>query len=233
MNTNKLIKGMLSAVFVALITIPLHAQKEDTKTYDEIEKTQDDIENMYMQIYGIMEDYPEATFNYEYNDGDVAGVVVENISDANDQEQLELYLMNLEEMKQDIFNMTNRVGIYYVAETEATPKDGYKEFYNSLRARLIYPEAAKELGVEGTVFVKFVVDDKGDISAIVASENMKTDSDWVVESMIKEAESAVKATSGKWNPATVAGIPVSQWVVVPVQFKLESPYYRPLFGVVE
>ncbi len=231
MNTNKILKGMLSFAIAALMVIPLHAQTE--KTYNEIEETQDEIETMYMQIYNLMEDYPEATYTYEYDDGEVTGVVVENITNANDKSQLELYLMDLEDMKRDIFNMTNRVGVYYVAETEASPKQGYENFYQGLRARVEYPAAAEELGVEGTIFVKFIVNNEGEISALVASEDMDTDSDWVVESMEKEAKNAVKATSGNWNPATVAGIPVSQWVVVPVQFKLDSPYYRPLFGSIE
>jgi len=232
MNTRKLITGLLSFLFVGLMVMPLQAQKDQKKSYEEIEKRQDDIEQMYMQIYGIIEEYPEATYDYMYDDGEVTAVVVENVPNANDKRQLELYLMDLEDMKKDIFNMTNRVGVYYVAETEPVPKDGYKSFYENLRGLVTYPEQAEDLGVEGTVYVKFVVNDKGDIANVIAAEDIKTDTEWVVESMVAEAKRAVEATSGDWIPAKIAGIPVSHWVVIPVQFKVDSPYYRPLFGAV-
>ncbi|MEJ2006488.1 MAG: TonB family protein [Cyclobacteriaceae bacterium] len=100
--------------------------------------------------------------------------------------------MDLDKLKKDIFNMTNRVGVYYVAETEPVPADGYKDFYENLRAYVNYPESAKDQGIEGTVYVKFVVNDEGKVSDVIASEAIESDSDWIVESMVKEAKNAVK-----------------------------------------
>ncbi|MEJ2006487.1 MAG: hypothetical protein P8X57_16355 [Cyclobacteriaceae bacterium] len=82
MNTRKIFTAILAFVFMGLMVVPAQAQKDQMKSYDEIEKTQDEIESMYMQIYGIIEDYPEATYEYVYDDGEVTGVVVENIANA-------------------------------------------------------------------------------------------------------------------------------------------------------
>jgi len=125
--------------------------------------------------------------------------------------------------------MSNRMGIYYVAETEAKPSAGFDEFYEQLVSSVNYPSAAEDRSVEGIIFVKFLVDQDGNINHVVASEDLETSANWVVDEMKDEAKEAVKATSGKWEPAKVAGYPVAQWVVLPVQFKLDRVYFEPIF----
>ena len=231
MKTKKTYRTLLALFMSFLIAMPLYAQKDKKdKSYEQIEKTQDQIEDAYIQIYGIMENYPDALYEYDYENGELAGVTIHNIPDLNDRQALEMYLLDLRKMKEDIYNLSNRMGIYYAAEKEPAPKNGYQDFYENLRGLLDYPETAEDLGVEGTVYVKFIVNPDGEINNIFASENIETDSEWAVGSMKKEAMRAVQATSGNWVPGSIAGVPVSHWVVIPVQFKLDDLYYRPLFG---
>ncbi|QSE98708.1 energy transducer TonB [Fulvivirga lutea] len=202
--------------------------QNDDKSYQEIEETQNDIEKLYVEVHRIIDEYPEATYSYVYDDGTVTEVVIDGIPNNRDRKQLEVYLIDLEEMKDDINNTPNRVGVYYAAETEPKPKIGMEKFYNELHSNLTYPEDAKELAVEGTVYVKFIVDRTGNVENVIASEDLEAPGEWVVKAMKKEAIKAVKETSGEWKPAEIADIPVAQWVVLPVQFKIENPYYTPV-----
>jgi hypothetical protein len=216
--------GTLIAFFTLCVSQSAFAQ---TKHYDEIEKTQDKIESLYMNVYGIMDLYPGTTYQYIHDGDEVSSITITGIPVEKDKTQLEGYLTELEKLKKDIFNLSNRVGVYYAAETEPKPKTGFDDFYASMQRNLTYPEDAKENGVEGLVFVKFVVDSRGNIGHIVADEDIDTSFNWVVDDMKKEAKAAVKSTSGQWEPAKIGGIPVSQLVVLPVQFKVESPYFIP------
>ena len=233
MKTNTL-KKIIPFILMVVLSIPLQAQdkpaKEKDMSYDQIEKTQDNIEKTYIEIYDIIEQYPEVTYDYIFENGKLQGVSIQGMPANADKNMLEVYLMDLENMKENIFNLTNRVGVYYVAESEPKPKNGYDEFYENLHGLLSYPENAEDLGIEGTVYVKFVVNREGEITNAIASEAIETDSDWVIKEMKNEAVNAVKATSGQWIPGSVAGIPVAHWVVIPVQFSLQDSYYRPIFG---
>jgi len=234
MNTKNLMtlktKNLLMTLSLSFFLVfAAFAQDKGSMTYSEIEKTQEDIEAMYVQIYDILEEYPKANYTYVYEDGDVTEVNIMNLPDNRDSKQLQVYLMDITEMKQELANQKNRVGIYYMAETEPKPKMGFEEFYDKLHADLTYPKEAKDNGVEGTVFVRFVVDDDGNVDHLSATENIETSYNWLIDDLKKEAKQAVAATSGEWKPAEIGGIPVAQYAVIPVQFKLESPYFRPTY----
>jgi protein TonB len=82
-----------------------------------------------------------------------------------------------------------------------------------------YPEAARDAGFEGTVFVRFVVETNGSIS------NIEVLKDQTPGGGLKDASlNAVRAMNymeKKWNPGMQKGKPVRVRVVVPVKFKLD------------
>jgi TonB family protein len=225
MKPNKILSNLLAILLLGTFSISTFAQVE-SDNYQEIEKKMDRIENLYAEIYEILEEYPESNYTYVREDGKVSEVKVDGIPNERDKKKLELYLIDMEDLKSGISNLTNRVGIYYVTETEPKPEMGYTDFYSELHSNLSYPSEAEDNGVEGTVFVKFIVDPEGNVENVFAVEDIETSFDWVINDLKKEAKMAVKATSGKWEPAKIGGVPVSQWVMIPVQFKLESPYTR-------
>lgn len=216
----------MTVAVAVLLMADVRAQDQEM-TYDEIEKKQDKIEDLHTMIFGIIDAYPDATYRYVYDDGEVTDVVVTNIPDNRDSKQLAVHLIDLEDLKAEIMNLKNRTGVYYVTETEPRPVEGRDEFFRDIQGLIQYPESAESHSVEGTIYVKFVVDSEGNIENIYASENVESPGDWIVQDMKQEAIRAVKATSGDWEPATVGGVPVSDWVVVPVQFKLTSPMFQP------
>lgn len=219
-------------LFLLSITVA-HAQLRDTtieeKSYDEIDAIQDQIELLYVKIYSLMDKYPTASYTLNYEDNSINNIEISGIPIMSDRQQLELYLLSLENRKRDIFNMRNRTGIYYVSETVAKPVSGYRDFYDKLHTELTYPEKAKDKGVEGTVYVKFVVNTDGTISNALAIDNIDQSDEYLTKTLRKEAKAAVMATSGDWQPAEVGGVEVASWAMVPVQFKAESLFFRPLY----
>lgn len=228
LNIDRIFLLMIFFVLSLAGTTTVSAQNND-KTFSEIEKSQDKIEDLYVEVYRIAEKYPEMTYSYVYEDGDATAVKIEGIDDNREKKQLEVYLLDIEDIKSDIYNRSNRTGVYYVAEEEPEPEAGYKTFYNTVQSNLGYPDEAENAGIEGTVFVKFIVNAEGEISAATAAEDLETSRSYLVDDMKKEAVEAVKATSGNWEPATVGGIPVSHYMVIPVQFKIEPPFYGPIY----
>ena len=85
--------------------------------------------------------------------------------------------------------------------------------FAAIQKALEYPEIARKAGVEGTVFVKVLVDERGNV--------VKTD---VIKSLGNNGcdEAAVKAIkSVKWKPAMQRDKPVKVWVSIPVRFVLK------------
>ncbi|XCI74640.1 MAG: TonB family protein [Flavobacteriales bacterium] len=82
-----------------------------------------------------------------------------------------------------------------------------------LRDKLNYPEYAQEVGIQGSVMVRFVVDIDGRVSDVRALSGLKELRD--------EAENAIKK-SGKWIPAEQNGRPVRAYKIQMIIFRLEE-----------
>ncbi|NJN25235.1 MAG: energy transducer TonB [Cyclobacteriaceae bacterium] len=220
----KNIKSFAGAMMAALLCLAMWPAQAQSK-YGEIENTQDKIEDLYLKVYTIVDDYPHMTHEYIYDGDKLTGVRIDGVDNKRAKDQLEIYLVDLENLKRNIYNQSNRFGIYYTTETEPKPKMGYRDFYSELQSNLSYPERAKDNNVEGTVFVKFVVDHNGEISFVKTAEDIEAPMDYIVDAMKEEAKEAVLATSGQWEPAKIGGVPVAEWMLIPVQFKLEDNSY--------
>lgn len=86
------------------------------------------------------------------------------------------------------------------------------EYYKYVGSKLTYPEQARKMGVEGRVFIEFVVNTDGSISDTRILKGIGAGCD-------KEAERIV-AASEPWIPAKEKGKIVRQRMVMPIVFKL-------------
>lgn len=91
--------------------------------------------------------------------------------------------------------------------------DGEKALYKYLAENIHYPEQAKADGIEGKVFVRFIVRDNGDIVNVEVSRGIGGGCD-------EEALRVVK-NMPKWIPATSEGKVVNVQYVIPINFKLQ------------
>ncbi len=85
--------------------------------------------------------------------------------------------------------------------------EGLKQYFGK---HLVYPKEAKKKGVEGTVFVSFVVDGSGALRNFVVKEGVGYGCD-------EEAIRLLKGTS-PWLPARKEGKAIAMRYVMPVRF---------------
>ena len=94
----------------------------------------------------------------------------------------------------------------------ATFPGGDAKLLEYLRDNMKYPESAKEKGIEGKVYVQFVVEKDGSINDVKVLRS-------VCKELDNEAVRVIKAMP-KWNPGTQNGEPVSTTMMQPIIFKI-------------
>ena len=104
--------------------------------------------------------------------------------------------------------------VFEVVEDMPTPKGGMEALYKTIGKELRYPEAAKAKGIEGKVFVQFVLEKDGKLTDVQAVKGLG-------EGLDEAAIEAIKATSGDWNPGRQRGQAVRTRMIMPILFKLD------------
>jgi len=102
--------------------------------------------------------------------------------------------------------------VFTIVEESATPQGGMQAFYEYLAQNIKYPKTARKMGVEGKVFVQFVVERDGSLTDIQVMRSLHPDCDAEAVRVLKEAP--------KWKPGKQRGRPVRQKMTVPINFKL-------------
>jgi len=102
--------------------------------------------------------------------------------------------------------------VFTVVEQQPEFAGGYEAMYAFIRKNLKYPASARRMGVDGTVYVQFVVGKDGAISDIKTIRGISADCD-------REAERVVKMMP-PWKAGRQNGKPVRVSFVLPIKFKL-------------
>jgi|GEM_PF-2211871 len=102
---------------------------------------------------------------------------------------------------------------YRQIDESASPVEGLQDLYAEISSDIFYPIDARKRGIEGKVYVKFVVEPNGSISSVEVVKG-------VFPSIDDEAIRVVKALSN-WNPGKHRGLPVRQPFTLPIAFKLK------------
>jgi periplasmic protein TonB len=101
--------------------------------------------------------------------------------------------------------------IFTIVENQPEPNGGYKAFYDYISNNLKYPRAAIHAGMEGKVFVQFVVEKDGSLTDFQVIRGIGFGCD----------EEAVRVLSSapKWIPGKQRGRPVRVRMILPIHFK--------------
>lgn len=101
---------------------------------------------------------------------------------------------------------------FVVVEEAPEPLGGMNSFYKFVSKNLKYPRMAKKSGIEGRVYVQFVVDKDGSITEIKTVKGIGGGCD----------EEAVRVfqKAAKWNPGKQRGRPVRVRMIIPIYFQL-------------
>ena len=92
------------------------------------------------------------------------------------------------------------------------PVGGMTKFYEAIQQNLKYPEKARTNGIQGKVFVQFVVDHNGSVKDVEVVKGIGGGCD----------EEAIRVISESlpWNPGSQRGINVNVRMIMPITFKL-------------
>lgn len=102
---------------------------------------------------------------------------------------------------------------FILVETQPTFMGGGPEkFLAHIFKNINYPDKARRLGIEGKVFVKFIIDKSGNITDVEVMKGIGGGCD-------EEAARAI-ADAPAWTPGKQRGRPVSVRMMVPINFRL-------------
>ncbi|EAY29246.1 energy transducer TonB [Microscilla marina] len=97
-------------------------------------------------------------------------------------------------------------------EQRPQPVGGYPAFYKYVRKNLVYPSQARRLGIEGSVFVKFIVTKEGYLTHFKVLKG--------VGAGCNEEAIRVLKTAPKWIPGKQRGVAVNTKFTIPIEFTL-------------
>jgi periplasmic protein TonB len=102
--------------------------------------------------------------------------------------------------------------IFLVVEEQASFKGGRSAWIKFVNENLRYPEQAKRMGIEGRVYLSFIVDKQGQIHDIKIARGIGAGCDQAALEMLK--------TSPEWMAGKQRGRDVNSRMQVAVTFKL-------------
>jgi protein TonB len=106
--------------------------------------------------------------------------------------------------------------IFSVVEEMPEPPGGIASFLKYLGSTVRYPEMAKEAGIQGKVFLKFVVEKDGSLTDVQVLKGVPGCGD-----CDREAVKAVKAYPNKWKAGRQNGRELRVAYTVPFSFRLQ------------
>ena len=104
--------------------------------------------------------------------------------------------------------------VFTVVEESATPVGGMPVLFEHIGQNMKYPGEAASKGIQGTVFIEFIVETNGEIT----SERVMKGIDPMLDA------EALRVSQGfpAWNPGKQNGVAVRQKMVLPIKFNLGS-----------
>ena len=114
---------------------------------------------------------------------------------------------------------------FTVVEIAPVFPGGMEKLFQYLANNIEYPQVAKEKGIEGRVFVNFIVDNDGSIDSVKVLRGIGSGCD----------EEAVRVVSAmpKWKPGMQRGKPVRVSYNIPIKFALDNKVADSVYTLVE
>jgi periplasmic protein TonB len=106
--------------------------------------------------------------------------------------------------------------IFTIVEEMPEPPGGIAAFYKYVGSHVQYPAMAREAGISGKAFLKFVVETDGSISDVQVIKGVAG-----CPECDKEAVRVIKSYPEKWKPGRQNGRPARVYYNLPVSFKIQ------------
>lgn len=95
---------------------------------------------------------------------------------------------------------------------------GINGLMSFLAQNVVYPAEAAKNNIQGRVLVQFVIDTRGNVSNVKILKS--------VHPLLDEEAMRVTRELKGWIPATLNGVPVSTWYVLPITFHAKTAQPR-------
>lgn len=117
-----------------------------------------------------------------------------------------------EKLSQALEFTTAEDGVHTIVDESAQPVGGMPVLYEMIGANLRYPEEAKKQGVQGKVFIEFIVNEDGSLSNLTVLKGIGSGCD--------EAAMETLRKSPNWIPGKQNGKVVKQRMVLSINFSI-------------
>jgi len=104
--------------------------------------------------------------------------------------------------------------VFTIVEQNPAFPGGQKAMYDFLNKNINYPSQARRMGIDGRVFVQFIIDKDGTITDVKSIKGIGAGCD-------EEAKRVIQMMP-RWNPGKQRGNPVKVKLTIPVFFKLNN-----------
>ena len=104
--------------------------------------------------------------------------------------------------------------VFDFVEEMPTPLGGLAGFYKFLGKNIKYPKQARRMGIEGKVFVQFIIDEEGNITELRIAKGIGAGCDQEALRVLENAPA--------WSPGRQRGRPVKVRMMVPILFSLNN-----------
>ena len=101
---------------------------------------------------------------------------------------------------------------FFIVEEMPEPVGGYSSFYEFISRNIKYPPQARRLGIEGKVFLQFVVDENGEITGSAVVKGIGAGCDEEALRVLKKAP--------RWYPGRQRGVATRVRMTIPITFRL-------------
>ena len=151
------------------------------------------------------------------NEAEIEEVEFES-TEMEESEEIE-FIEEVEEETDEIFNfaVVENKPVYPGCEKFATEDEKFQCFNQSIMKHIgknfKFPEMARQMGIQGRIYVNFVVEKNGSISNVTIARG--------VDKLLDDEAIRVVKTLPKFQPAKQRGKPVRMQYTVPINAKLQ------------
>ncbi|HNP17643.1 MAG TPA: TonB family protein [Fulvivirga sp.] len=191
---------------------------QDVNTVMETASQTEMPEDLKGELAKLVEKYPDANFIYMEAEG-TAESALKNLKNLDPlsiayvksykDKNLVGFIVN---KNGPIQNQADNNDVFTVVDEGALPQGGFEEYYKWVASELKYPEQAKKQGVQGKVYVQFIVNEIGQITEVEVVKGIGSGCDL-------EAIKVISASSN-WSPPRQGGKAVKQRIILPITFSL-------------
>jgi len=218
--------GALAVLVVSLFVIFACTEEMDQEikemgsqsnaiTFDQLPaEMQHELENLQSQLSFLKVEVPEGKNTSEMMElQNLDPKLIHYIQVDKDKKTLYLALKKDEANFNALSEKSKMEGeIFTVVEDQPTFKGGMQALSDHLASNLQYPAQARQQGIEGRVFVQFVVEKDGSLSNVTSVKGIGGGCDEEAVRVLKE--------SPKWKPGKQRGKPVKVRMILPITFNL-------------